>query len=466
MAAVNDSPSPAAGHSGDESSGSDPSGETPKTATGRAVWETYALLTGDEDARVCKDIPEAACRAQPKNYVIHLVTNTLTKIGDELASARIVLAWLLGALGAPAAFAGFLVPIRESGSLLPQLLIAAQIRAREIRKGFWILGAFGQGAAVAGMAVVALTLEGTAAGFAILALLVVFSLSRGVSSVAAKDVLGKTVAKTQRGGVMGYAAAAAGVVTLGVGVFFFLYDPSNGGIAVFAALLAIAAGLWFLAGTLFWRLEEQPGATEGGANALAEALAQLRLLRDDRPFAHFVLTRALLMSTALALPYYVLLAEEVSSGDFVTLGLLIIATGLAQSLSSPFWGRFSDRSSRIVLMLSGALATLVGAVTVALVWTLGVDALAGWVFAVLFFVLGVAHAGVRLGRKTYLVDLGDETNRAAYTAVSNSVIGVLLLVGGFFGLVAQLAGTEVAILALAVLSGAGVVSAARMQEAE
>ena len=35
---------------------------------------------------------------------------------------------LLGALGAPAVFVGFLVPIREAGVLLPQLLIAAYIR--------------------------------------------------------------------------------------------------------------------------------------------------------------------------------------------------------------------------------------------------------------------------------------------------------------------------------------------------
>ncbi len=72
----------------------------------------YNLITGDEDARVCKDIPDAACRHQPRNFFAYLVANLLTKIADELSSARLVLPWLLGSLGAPAAFTGFLVPVR------------------------------------------------------------------------------------------------------------------------------------------------------------------------------------------------------------------------------------------------------------------------------------------------------------------------------------------------------------------
>lgn len=80
----------------------------------------YDLITGDEDARVCRGIPSDACDDQPHNFFAYLGANSLSKVADELSSARLVLPWLLGALGAPAAFTGFLVPIRESGVLLPQ----------------------------------------------------------------------------------------------------------------------------------------------------------------------------------------------------------------------------------------------------------------------------------------------------------------------------------------------------------
>jgi hypothetical protein len=105
----------------------------------------YDLVTGDEDARVCKDIPDSACSDQPQNFFLQLGANVCTKIGDELASAKLVLPWLLSAAGAPGFFIGLLVPIRESLSLLPQLFVAAAIRARAIRKWFWVGGSVVQG---------------------------------------------------------------------------------------------------------------------------------------------------------------------------------------------------------------------------------------------------------------------------------------------------------------------------------
>jgi len=63
----------------------------------------YDQITGDEDARVCKDIPDAACRHLPRNFFAYLVANFLSKVADELSSARLVLPWLLGAVAAPAA---------------------------------------------------------------------------------------------------------------------------------------------------------------------------------------------------------------------------------------------------------------------------------------------------------------------------------------------------------------------------
>ena len=61
--------------------------------------DLYDLLTGDDEARVCKDIPDDACREQPRNFFIHGTALTLTKLGDGLADAKLVLAWLLSSLG-------------------------------------------------------------------------------------------------------------------------------------------------------------------------------------------------------------------------------------------------------------------------------------------------------------------------------------------------------------------------------
>ena len=68
------------------------------------------------------------------------------------------------------------------------------------------------------------------------------------------------------------------------------------------------------------------------------------------------------------------------------------------------------------------------------------DTFAACVFTLLetlLFVLMVAHQGVRLGRSVHVVDMADRDNRATYTALSNSVIGLVLIAGGIFGIIAQ-----------------------------
>jgi len=430
----------------------------------RLAGALYDLVTGDEDARVCRDIPESACNDQPGNFLRQLGALVATKIGDELASARLVLPWVLSAVGAPAALAGLLVPIRESLALLPQLFVAAVIRHMPVRKWAWVLGSLGQAACVAGMAAVAVTLDGAAAGWTLVGLVVLFSLARGVCSVAAKDVMGKTVSKTRRGTLTGYASSAAGVATIGVGAWLKGAGGGGGDEFILAGILLLAAGLWVVGAVFFAGLAEQPGATEGGANAGREAIRSLGLLVEDAQLRRFVIARALLVSTALLVPFYATLARQAGDGDLGDLGLLLVAAGAASSVSSAVWGRLSDRSSRRVLQLAAIIAGVLSLGVCA--WGLaGAPGPApGRLAAVAFLAMGIAHAGIRVGRKTYLVDMATADNRATYVAVSNTAIGLVLLAGSVFGLVAQGFGVPATIGILGLLSLAGAAMASRLDE--
>ena len=411
----------------------------------------YDLVTGDEDARVCKDIPDAACNDQPRNFFAYLAANLLSKVADEIASAKLVLPWLLAGLGAPAVFTGFLVPVREAGVLLPQLAVAAAVRRLAVRKWVWVAGALLSALALAGVAAAGFTLTGTAAGWAVLGAVVVFSLARGLCSVSAKDVLGKTVSKSRRGRLMGIASGLAGVATLAVGVVLGLQGGESAGTTVVSALILAAGLLWLPAVAAFASIREQPGATEGGGNALSTALASLGVLRTDPHFRRFVIARALLLGVALAPPFYVLLAQRLGNG-LGDLGLLVIGGGIAGAVSSPFWGRLGDHSSRRVMTLASGLAGLLGVGYWALT-TLDAALLDhGLVHAGAFLLLIVAHSGVRLGRKVYLVDMADQDNRATFVAVSNTVIGVAMLAGGLIGLLADLIGPADVVLVLALVS--------------
>ncbi|HEY9095955.1 MAG TPA: MFS transporter, partial [Hydrogenophaga sp.] len=186
------------------------------------------------------------------------------------------------------------------------------------------------------------------------------------------------------------------------------------------------------------KIVEFPGATDGGVNGMRESLSRLGLLRDDPSFRRFVIARALAMGSGLAAPFYVVLARDALGEALSLLGLFIVMEGLAGLVSSPLWGKWADRSSRRVFACATALSALLSIAVAAAAWV-GLDQGTATVFYPLAFLgLGVAHAGVRLGRKTYLVDMSEGNRRTDYVAVSNTTIGALLLVSGAVGALASL----------------------------
>ncbi|MDT8450996.1 MAG: MFS transporter [Wenzhouxiangellaceae bacterium] len=424
----------------------------------------YRQLVNEEDARVCRDISDAACQVVPGNFLVQVLTQFLTKLGDAIANPKTVLAWLMSALAAPAAFTAFLVPIRESGSLIPQLVIAAWVRRQAVRKWTFVLGCVLQGLSVLGMGLVAISLEGSTAGFALLGALVVFSLSRGLCSVASKDVLGKTVPKTRRGRVSGWSEFLAGIVTVGVGASLMIGVGQPDDMTKWLVLLVCAAALWMLAAGTYATIREFPGATEGGGNAITEALGRLSLLKSDREFRKFVIARSLLLCSALSAPFFILLAHRNTEGALVALGLFVIADGIASLVSAPFWGRFADVSSRRVMILAGAAAALTGLALVAVVHSSPALAGLAWIYPVFFFLLSVAHAGVRMGRKTYIVDLAGGNKRTDYVSVSNTVIGIVLLAAGSIGALSSVISISGVIIVLAAMGLAGAWISSRLRE--
>lgn len=402
----------------------------------RLAEAPYEFLVNEEDARVCSEISDDACRVVPGNFFAIFLTQFLTKLADALASAKIVIPWFLTSVGAPAFFAGILVPIRESGSLLPQLLIGGYVRQYAVRKWFFVLGSVLQGLVIASMAWAVSHVQGMAAGIAVVILLTLFSLARGLCSVASKDVLGKTIPKTRRGLLSGYCASAAGFVTIAVGGALTLEQRTQSSDLIWLLLLATAC--WFVAAICYSRVREFPGESEGGGNALSEAFRRLAILKQDASFRRFVITRGLLMSSGLAAPYFIILAGQTAGADSVLdLGVFVIAGGTASLVSGVIWGKLADLSSRRLIVGCAFLASLLCALAslfASLEQAAGTALLVG-----LFFLLSVTHEGVRMGRKIYIVDLAGGNRRTDYVAVSNTVIGVLLLIVGSVGaLLAQI----------------------------
>ena len=403
-------------------------------------------------------------KAEARNGLIHIAALSATKLADGLIDPKLVLAWLVNALGAGGLVVGLLVPVREAGSLLPQMVLTRWLHLARTRKRFWALGSALQGLAALAIAAVAFLLEGAAAGWAVLGCLALLAVARAACSISHKDALARTIPKGRRGSLSGAAGSVASTLVLSFAALLALgVVPLS--VTAIALAVAVAGGLWLFAAAVFLGLEER----ERDENSDGQDLASLVTpLRDDPMLRRFIGARALLAATAFAPPFIVML----SSGDGAegeaslgTLGPLMIASAAASILSAYAWGRLSDRSSRLTLIGAGLTAAAALAIAAgAGLATGGLGGVAGAVAAI--FAAQIAYEGVRIGRKTHLTDMADDDERARYTALSNTVIGGVLLLGGGFGLLAEWAGPAWTLAALALMCLAATPFAYALEEVQ
>lgn len=425
------------------------------------------------------DWPAAQVAAVSHNFLAILASHLLMKVGDLVANPKTTLSWALASVGGPPAFVGLLVPVRESGALIPQFLFTRVVRAATRARGLWVRAALVQGMAVMGCGLTTLLLSGATAGWAMLACVGIFALARALGSISTSEVVARTIPAGERGQLSGLASAGAGVLGLVAGLagLWFAGPRAREGTSSASAipdamaqvgaltnatnlgwLLLMTGALWWGAALVYSRVNEP--ATPPAAGPDEFGLATIVASLADPGFRHFVITRTLLIATALIPPWLTVVAQRSGAGDFSLLAAFVLADGSAAMLAAPLWGRLADRDSRAVMRLGGLISGLTGLCAAQLMTSAGAGGgeFTRWVWPLLFFVLGVAHVGVRVGRSTYLIDFAPPARRADFVAVANTLIGVALLAIGALGFLSGWLGIAgvVALLSLLALTGAAI----------
>lgn len=387
-------------------------------------------------------------------------SNGLQGIGDQIVAAKTVLPWLFSAAGVPALFTAFLVPIRESGSMLPQAALSPWITSQRSRKWVWQIGSWGQAASAAAIALAAALLNGAALGVAVLLGLAALSIFRALCSISGKDVQGRTVSKGHRGVITGRATALSGGFTLAIGVLFSLL-PNDVPRWVIVVLLAAGAAMWALAALIFASIKEptedpEPKSSEGWVQRTWD------LVKDDRHLQKFLVVRSLMLVTALSTPFIVVIAQA-EGANLTNLGGFILASGGAALVGGRVSGMWSDKSSKDAMAWAAAVASIVLLVIVACAHWLPTSVNL-WIMPLGFFLVNLAHTTVRVGRKTYLVDMAEGDRRTMITGAANTVMGVVLLLVGAISSAISLLGPSITLIFLALVGFVGVFSAANLED--
>lgn len=416
----------------------------------------HRLLAGDDDTT---DLPAGVVDELPGNAAKLVGALSATSAGDAVVDPKTVLAWLLTGVGVPLGFVAMLVPVREAGSLVPQVAIAPFVRRLAIRKWAWAVSALTQATMVVVVAIAATTLTGAPAGWVVLGAVAGFAIARSVASMVSKDVLGKTVPEGRRGSVSGVAAAVSGLAAVAIGSVIAVVGGADTPTSLLAWLLVGGAGMFVAVAAAVATIAEPPGERDTVADR-ATVGDMVSLLRSDAALRRFVVVRALLFVTALSPPFVVVMA---AGGDRVGLGPFVVASGMAALVAAPAWGRLADLSSRRVMAAAAGLGAVV-VVAYLLVGFVSGGRAPAWVGVGAYFLLAVAHGGARIGRKVYVVDMAEGNRRTDYVAVSNTAIGLLLLVVGGLGAALSALGPEWSLGLLAAMGVAGALGVRALPE--
>tara|TARA_R110000751_G_scaffold3930_6_gene18621 strand:- start:66454 stop:67656 length:1203 start_codon:yes stop_codon:yes gene_type:complete len=361
---------------------------------------------------------------QNKTFYQLIAIATFTKLADLLISAKTTLPWLLTSLGAPIWIISLLVPIRESGSLLPQWPIKQKTQNVHNRILLWRLGIVIQAAAIGGILFAAIFTQNLIAGILILSALLVVSLGRSLTSLSMKDIQGLNIKKGQRGKLVGIASSISGLLSLLTAVLMIMApDEQSSTIIVFLISLAITIMLisLLLSRNLTAKFADDDD-TLNGQDGLWKTLYHQTDLRK------LIISRCLLLHGALIAPFFV--STAATNNDNFQLPYFIIASALASFLSSYFWGKLADKNA-VKTIFFATLICILASVS----FYIFTETDEWWLNIALFFILSLGYAGIRTGRKTYMLDIAQGHTRTNYVASANTVVGyVLLTLGGFYAL--------------------------------
>ncbi|WP_424949298.1 MFS transporter [Deinococcus sp.] len=375
--------------------------------------------------------PAPAAVRWDDNYRLGIWNGWLVAVGDGFLSVTVVLAGFAARLGASNAVIGLLPAIAQGGWMLPQILVAARVRALPYKLPVYRSAALVRTSSYAAMVLVAALLAGHPALCLTLFLLamVVNALSSGVSGLPFLEVCSKVIPSSRRAAFFGTRNLVGGILAFGAGLVVrtvlasplaFPYD--------YALIFALATLFYVVAYALFGKVKEPPDLPLPPTN-IAEELRQIPLtLRADAHFRAFLLVRLTLAFATLADPFYAVYALRELHVPASQLGIFLIVLAGAAPLSNVLWRRVAERKgSRRIIRYSAAAACL------APLLALGTGRGHTEVYLLVFVALSVAAQGFNLGHTNHLLNLAPQAQRSRYIGSLNTLVGLALfapVVGG------------------------------------
>lgn len=345
--------------------------------------------------------------------------------GAAAVDTSTIVAALVHGLTGSAFAVGAAAAIARYGWLFPQLIVGWLAQSKRRRLPFYMVGAFGRVACLAGVAAlfgVAGDQSGPLLIVAFFTLWTAYAFVSGIVAVPYNDIVGRSIASAHRsrmlairffgGGVL--ALAVAGIADRLLGALPF--PGSYAAILWLGAILLLVSALSFVSAGE----PEAPPAPDGSGGFLEFLRDGIAIVRTDRRFRLFLYAQWLSGAVAMALPFYILQVTPVQSAPLYVAFLLAAQTAGAL-LSNPLWGWMGDaRGKRSLLEAVAAISMLAPLLALAWIATGGVAAVLPW-FTAVFVLLGAVGNGGTIAQLGYLMEISPDDRRPAYSGYFNAL---------------------------------------------
>ncbi len=278
------------------------------------------------------------------------------------------------------------------------------------------------------LAAVIFWMSGSAAAWAVCAVLASYGFVSGIQTVTVNSLRAKVIPAHRRGITMGLRNITGGFVTASVAYLAGIYlvadnTMSTGYSALFTICFLLSAG-----GMCFLLLTREPRTTALAPKrtALKSLQAVPQLIRRHPQFATYALARALGTSGRIAVPFYILFATTQVDLSGAELGLLTSIWVLSGTTSNLFWGIAADRTGHRIIMVLGIALWAVSQAALPLLDSF-------YEFAGFFAVVGLASGGFMLAAQNLVLELGDDADRPLMIATANSTSNLVVTVGPLVG---------------------------------
>jgi len=391
-------------------------------------------------------IPEREAR---RSFALNVFNGVAFNFAERLIDPPLVLTWFVSQLTSSNLLVGLVAPLGNAGWFLPQVFVSARVQRMERKMPTYIAAAVIRTVAwVLLAAAVWLVQDPSLLLVGFFVLYTTARVSAGLAGLSFFDITAKTVPAWRRGSLFAWRQFLGGILGLGAGwiVKTVLNHPALPFPRGHALLFGLYCAVMVPALSAFVAIREPPGAVVAEPVTVGQQLRRAaRLLRGDRTYRRYIAARLSLALSGIALPFYGIYAKNVLGAPEGMVGVYVATRVGSQLLLNLPWGRLSDRrGNRLAMRLLSLGNGLTALMALALVGTVALlhprGAWLPYLALPLFILDGAVRPAQVLTGSNFLLELVPEAERPLYLGLSNTLMGVAVLVSGLGGLVVDLAG--------------------------